>query len=203
VSRRYRSLGFLTLIWLIGSCGGADGIVGPPPPTVASVTVSRDTATLVPAATLQLTASARTAASEPLPRSFSWSTSDSAKVTVSNSGMVVGVAPGTATISATTDGKTASTAITVLDGGVVSSTGATLDLQGGAVELVVPADAVTSSTNLSVATSTAVAGDPRVVRGTAHDFGPPGVNFAKPVALKLHYDPANLPSGTEEAALEL
>src|SRR4029079_10219925 len=86
-----RSTGAIALGWLIGSCGGGDGIVGPPPPpTVASVTISADAGTLVPAATLQLTATAKSAAGEALSRTIGWSTSDPAKVTVSSRGLVDG-----------------------------------------------------------------------------------------------------------------
>src|SRR2546423_2808507 len=197
-------IGLIALASLVGSCGGGgDGVTAPPPPTVASVTVSRDTATLVPVATIQLSAVAKTASGDALQRTFSWSTSDAAKATVSSSGLVAGVAPGVATITATADGKSASATITVLDGGIISSAGGTLTLQSGAVQIVVPPDALTANTNLSVAVSIAFARDPRVVGRTAFDFGPPGTSFAKPVTLTIRYDPAFLPSGTEEGALEL
>jgi uncharacterized protein YjdB len=60
---------------------------------------------LVPAATLQLTATAKDAAGQLLQRSFVWTTSDSAKATVSPEGIVVALAPGTAIITATVDGR--------------------------------------------------------------------------------------------------
>src|SRR5437868_2911368 len=150
MKKLHKCMSLVALAWLIGSCGGSDSIVGPPPPTVAAVTVSRDTATLVPAATLQLSAAARTASGEQLQREFSWSTSDAAKAIVSNSGMVAGVAPGVATITATADGKNASATITVLDGGIISSSGGTVTAQAGAVQIVVPSDALGSATNVSV-----------------------------------------------------
>src|SRR5713101_6387654 len=203
MKRFYRSIGLITLGWLIGSCGGGDVVGPPPPPTVATVALSTDTATLVPSATVQLSATAKSASGEALQRSFSWTSSDVAKVTVSSSGMVVGVAAGVATITAAVDGKSATATITVLEGGVVSSSGGTLTVQSGAVQIVVPADALASNTNLSVVASTAFANDPRVVKGTPFEFGPAGTNFAKPVALKIKYDVANLLPGTEESALEI
>src|SRR3954462_1056016 len=100
MNRAYHLIGPITLGCLIGSCGGGDNVVGPPPPpTVASVTLSSDTATLVPLATVQFSATAKSAAGESLQRSVSWTTSDAAKATVSNSGTVAGVAPGTAQIT--------------------------------------------------------------------------------------------------------
>ena len=53
-----------------------------------------------------------------------------------------------ATITAAADGHTATATITVLDGGVISSAGGSLNLQSGAVQIVVLTDALTSSTNL-------------------------------------------------------
>jgi glucose/arabinose dehydrogenase len=188
----------LAFAWLLGSCG--DG-VGPPPLTVGAVTVSSASATLVPSESIQLSATAVSASGAVVHREFSWTTSDAAKATVSTSGTVVGVAPGAATVKATADGKSASAAITVLDGGVVTSAGGTLTLQSGAVQVVVPAGALTSTTGLSVAPSTTFAGDARVL--VPFDFGPAGTNFAQPVGLKILYSPTTLPSGTEEAALEL
>src|ERR1700741_865232 len=187
-------LAAIALAAFLGSCGGGDSAVGPPPLTVASVTVSRDTATLVPAASLQLSATAKTSSGETLQRTFAWSTSDAAKGTVSNSGMVSGVAPGAATITATADGNSATATITVLEGGVIATSGGTVTAQSGAVQIVIPADALATSTNISVAVSSAFASDPRVIR--AYDFGPPGTNFAKPVVLTIKYDPATLPQGT-------
>ncbi|HXV15412.1 MAG TPA: Ig-like domain-containing protein, partial [Gemmatimonadaceae bacterium] len=118
-----RLLGLVALVWLIGSCG--DSATGPPTPTTDSVAMSLTSATLVPAATLQLSATARDRAGQPLSRTFVWKSSDQAKATVSSAGIVEGMAPGSATISASVDGKTASATITVLDGGVVSSAGGT------------------------------------------------------------------------------
>src|SRR5215210_5358109 len=72
----------------------------PPPPAVASVKLSRDTATIVPQATVQIAATALDAAGQTLDRSVSWTSSDETKARVAN-GVVTGVAPGAATITAT------------------------------------------------------------------------------------------------------
>lgn len=56
-----------------------------------------------------------TATNDTLPqRTMSWSSSDASKVTVDAAGAVRGIAPGTATITATTDGKSGTATITVL-----------------------------------------------------------------------------------------
>ena len=201
-----RLAGLIALAWLIGSCGGSsDSITGPPPPpppTTATVAISTDTATLVPAATLPLSATAKDVSGQQLQRTFSWTSADPAKATVSPAGVVTGVSPGTVNITATVDGKSGTAIVTVLDGGVVSSAGGVLTLQSGSVQITVPQDALTSKTNLSVAPF-ANATELRVIKATAFEFGPSGTTFAKPVVLKIKYDPANLAPGTEQSALEL
>ncbi|HKR10040.1 MAG TPA: Ig-like domain-containing protein, partial [Gemmatimonadaceae bacterium] len=157
----------------------------------------------MPTEGMQLSATAKDAAGQILSRVFTWTSSDQSKATVSASGMVSGVAPGSATITAAVDGKSASATVTVLDGGVVTATGDTLNLRAGEVQIVVPPNAVTAATDLSVTPSTAYASDPRVVKGTPFDFGPSGTTFAKPISIKIKYLAANLPAGTEEGALEV
>ena len=122
---------------------------------------------------------------------------------MSSTGIVAGVAPGSATITAAVDGKSATSVVTVLDGGLVPATGTTLNLASGAVQIAVPPDALPGRTSLFVASSSAFANDPRVVKGTPFDFGPSGTSFAKPVSVRIKYDPANLPPGTEESALQI
>jgi len=82
---------------------------------VASITISDPgTEPVAPGATLQLTATAFDANNNQLPgRSFNWASSDDAVATVDNTGLVTGVAQGTANISASADGITASVQIRV------------------------------------------------------------------------------------------
>ena len=73
---------------------------------VASITMSPAPATLMVGQTLQLVATAKDSAGNPLSeRVVVWSTSDSTKVRVSATGSVTGVAVGTATITASSEGK--------------------------------------------------------------------------------------------------
>lgn len=76
---------------------------------IRSVSVSPSTASVAAGATEQLTA----ATSPATAAVFAWTTSNSAVATVTQSGLVTGVAAGKATISATTAGKTGTSAITV------------------------------------------------------------------------------------------
>src|SRR6185312_10571626 len=75
--------------------------------------------TLLPGQTWQLTATPKDAAGTALTGvAVTWSTSDATKATVSVAGLVTAIAPGTATITATSQTKTASATMTI-----VASTG--------------------------------------------------------------------------------
>jgi uncharacterized protein YjdB len=81
---------------------------------VATVSVEPGSATVVVGGSVLLTASARDAAGKAITgRPVAWSTSNPAVATVSASGMVTGVAVGSATITATVEGKTGTSTITV------------------------------------------------------------------------------------------
>lgn len=115
------------LATLSAACGGGGdgngGGVTPPPPTVATVTVTPDAITLTTPGTAQLSAVAKDASGGTLNRTFTWSSSAGAVASVSASGLVTAVAAGTATITATVEGKSGSAAITVIasqDGPIVA-----------------------------------------------------------------------------------
>jgi uncharacterized protein YjdB len=91
-----------------------------PGTTVASVTVSPTTVNLPVGTTASLTATPLDAAGSPLAgRAITWTTSAPGVATVSSSGEVRGIAGGTATITATSEGKSGSATVTV----AVGSTG--------------------------------------------------------------------------------
>lgn len=87
--------------------------VGPATP-VATVSVTPSTSTLAPGGTVQLQAVTKDAAGTTLTdRKIVWSSSDNAIATVSAAGLVTGVADGTATITATSEGQSGSAVVTV------------------------------------------------------------------------------------------
>ncbi|HYR13021.1 MAG TPA: Ig-like domain-containing protein, partial [Mycobacterium sp.] len=87
---------------------------GTPDTAVASVTVSPATANLHIGQTVQLTATPKNAAGTILTgRTVTWTSSNPSVATVSPSGQVTGVTPGSASITATSEGKSGSTTITV------------------------------------------------------------------------------------------
>ena len=95
---------------------------------VASVTVSPAAATIVVGGTQQLSAVTKDSAGNTLNgRVVTWSSSNPAVATVSASGLVSGVAAGSASITATSEGKTGSAAVTVQTPPTVS--GDTIPLQ--------------------------------------------------------------------------
>jgi len=81
---------------------------------VASVAVAPATVSLAVGQTVQLTATPRDAANNVLTgRTVTWSTSDGSVATVGTSGLVAAAAAGSATITATSEGQSGTSAVTV------------------------------------------------------------------------------------------
>jgi Leishmanolysin/Bacterial Ig-like domain (group 2) len=185
-------------VYLLAACG-KDGPTAPP---VATLIISRDTATLVPTVTVQLTATPKDANGNDLTRAISWSSSDETKATVSSNGLVTGVAPGLATITAGIDGRVARTQITVKEGALVGAAGGTITALNGVVTLTIAAGALQTSTMVTVAPATTTPATNRLVSGTAVELGPSTL-FGIPVQLKLRYAPASVPTGASEQLLQI
>ena len=94
---------------------------------VAAVTVTPATASVTAGQTAQLTATPQDASGTPLAgRVVTWSSSNASVATVTGSGLVAGVAAGPATITATSEGKSGTAAITVT--AAATNPGAVTDL---------------------------------------------------------------------------
>lgn len=105
----------LILVALLG-CGGSTEPPAPPPvtSTVASVLVSAPTGPIDVGGTLTLSAVVRDAAGAVVTgRTLTWATSNATVATVSDAGTVSAIAAGSALISASLEGKTGSTQVTV------------------------------------------------------------------------------------------
>src|SRR5436853_6412711 len=105
-----------------------------PPPAVASVDVTPPSASVEAGQTVQLTATPKDAGGTPLSgRTVTWSSSNTSVAAVSSSGLVSGVTPGSATITATSEGKSGTSTITVTPVPVASVevTPATASVQAG------------------------------------------------------------------------
>lgn len=97
-----------------GGVSGSLGITVTAVP-VASVTVTPQVDTLRTGQTRQLTATLRDAAGNTLNRPVSWATSSGSIASVSGTGLVTATGPGTATITATSEGRSGNATIVVLD----------------------------------------------------------------------------------------
>ncbi|HEX2722105.1 MAG TPA: SGNH/GDSL hydrolase family protein [Gemmatimonadaceae bacterium] len=175
-----------------------------PPPPVATVSVeTTPPVNLVPGGTQLLSALAKDAKGNSLPdRQTTWTSSDETKVTVA-AGLVTGVAVGSATVTASVEGRTASVEVRVKDGAVVSSSGTSFSAQNGNVNVVVPPSAVAQTTNFTVDASTSAPASTRLVTGTSFDFGPSASTLGQPVTITIKYNPASIPSGYAESGLQL
>lgn len=199
-----RAASLLVVAAMAAACGGGGTDPAPPPPPpptltvpVASVSVDPASVSLTPLQTQALTVILRGASNQILTgRPIAWSTDAQAVATVSSTGVVTAVGPGTATITATTEGRSGTAAITVIDGAQVGPAGGTLTLAGGKVRVVVPAGAVTAPVLITaVPRSSPLPGTPAGwrVAGQVYDLGPDGTTFALPVTVTLSYDRATLP----------
>jgi uncharacterized protein YjdB len=98
--------GGTTTITAVAAGRSASATLTVTPAPVASVVVTPGSGVLVAGGTLQLTATPYSAAEKPLSgRSVSWTSSNSGVVRVSSTGLVTAVAAGTATVSATVEGR--------------------------------------------------------------------------------------------------
>lgn len=175
-----------------------------PPAPVATVTVTpAPPVDVVPGGTMQLSVVPKDATGNVLTnRITTWTSSDPAKVTVA-AGLVTGVALGTATVTATVEGIAATVDVTVRDGGVATTSGASISAQSGAVTVLVPTGAVSQSTSITVTPAASPPSNPRLLAGSAFDLGPASVTFAQPVTITLKYDRTKITGGSPEAGLQL
>ena len=113
MNARVRPLVASALIAALAACGG--GSTGPNPNTVATVDVSPSSASINVSATQQLVASPKNSQGGVVAgKSATWNSSAPAVASVSATGLVTGVGAGSATITATVDGKSGTSAITVI-----------------------------------------------------------------------------------------
>jgi hypothetical protein len=112
-TRGVRVLGTVCVAALIFSaCDSSPS--GPAEPVVASVTITPSDPAIVAGQTVQLTATARAADGTTIPgKTFTWQSQNAAVASVSGSGLVTGVQAGTATVSASVDGRSGQVTVVV------------------------------------------------------------------------------------------
>lgn len=141
-------------------------------------------------------------------RNVAWSTSAATVATVSSTGLVTAVGPGSADITATVESKNASVAVMVSDGGVVQSgSSSTITAANGDVRIEVPAGAAPAGLAISVIADTVLpdtlpTGSLRI-GPTLYKFGPDGTQFTAPVTVTMKYDPATLPEWMPASRLRI
>lgn len=170
------------------------------PIPVASVVLSADTATLVPAQTRTLVASARDSLLRTLTgRAISFTSSNASVATVNAaSGLVSAVARGTATITATSEGKSASATVTVRPGGFIGASGGQITV--GNTTLDIPANAVSTGTAFTIDSLASPAAAVGLMAFSAVQLGPSGVTFASPITVTMRWSAAQLPGGADPTA---
>ena len=138
--------------------------------------------------------------------SVTWTSSSPAVVSVSNAGVIAGLALGSATVAATdpltTDASSVSVTVSTtspLASATIGATGGTLTSADGALLLGVPAGAVGADTVFSVQ-QVAPPGPGTV--GPVYDLEPSGVMFNPPLTLLFDYAGANL-EGVDPQGLSL
>jgi Bacterial surface proteins containing Ig-like domains len=107
----------LLFLVLLAGCGGSGGDTPtgqPPAAAVATVTIGAPATSVNVSETIQLAATLRDQSGNALSgRTVVWTTANAGVATVSNTGLVSGVAVGSTTITATSEGKSGTAAITV------------------------------------------------------------------------------------------
>jgi hypothetical protein len=198
-------LALVLTLALTVACGG-DGPTNPTsqPRPVASVTISGTVGQPVPGDETQLVATLRDAAGVELTgRTITWSSSSEGVATVTQSGLVTAVAPGSATITATSEQRSGTKAVQVLEGARIGPEGGTLIGVDGAVRLEVPAGALTAPLSISVSAAGTLPIDPSAVLNSGYVLGPAGTSFGNGAVLTLQYAPDGAPSGVPESHLQI
>lgn len=189
----------------ISACSGGDPTTNPPP--VATLSVSPPEADLVTNETRQLSAVALDGDGNTLAdRAITWKSSSTEVALVTPAGLVTAVAPGSAMITATSEGKSGSAMIKVREGGVVGSDGGTISSADDAVRIVVPSGAVPAGLPITITPTSSPPPPPAAataVDGTTYVFGPEGTHFQSPATVTIRYDPASLPGWVIPADLVL
>jgi len=106
----------LVLAAVFGAAVGcADGGTQPPDDRVATLEVEPGTVTVEAGKSVQITATARTSRGVVVERDIIWNSSDAAVARVSSTGLVTGVMPGAADVTASVDGRQAKAVVTVTE----------------------------------------------------------------------------------------
>jgi hypothetical protein len=87
---------------------------------------------------------------------------------------------------------------------IIGPRGGEVASSDGVVRLAIPSGALAAETEISIRALDVVAESiPGAVAGTAYEFKPDGLSFARPARLTIRYAPGRLPRGAAESSLAL
>ena len=201
--RTTRSRAAVCLLFSIGlgSCEShspTGGIAGR-----GTLAIRSDVSALVPEGSAQLHTVLRVGSSDnEVTAGVTWSSSDPLIVAVSSTGLVRGVAPGTAIVHAASQGQTADFSFSIRNGGFLADGGAVV-AQQSAVVLSVPAGGLASNVSVFVDVASGAPADPAVVAGTAFTIATESATLAQPAQLIIKYKTASLGAGVSANQLVL
>lgn len=171
-------------------------------PSVATLTLSATSVTLVPGQPATPTVVARDAAGVVITGApITWTSTANTIASVASDGRIVGVAPGSATITAHSGSVSVTMVVTVNDGGYVTASGGSITALSGALVLEVPAGAVATPTAVTVRRNTGALAHTRLLAGTVVDIESSSA-FTTPPHLRLAY-PSVLAADVVETQLRL
>jgi uncharacterized protein YjdB len=168
---------------------------------VASVSIEAPEMVVVPGVSVNLGLTLRTEDGTRLAdRSVSWSSSQSAVVSVSASGRMTAHGAGSADVRVAVPRRAGSTDSVVATRRVVVGLGGVIGAQGGSVStdrvsLTFPAGAVAEQTSITIRPNESPDQPERIVQGTAWALGPTPRTFSQSVTVALRWDAARLPVG--------
>lgn len=133
-----------------------------------------------------------------------WSSSDTAVATVSEGGLVTGVAAGRATITAQAGNAESTVALAVLVARGIGPDGGTVEAGRGAARLTVPQGVPDETIEVTLVAAHVAPVPERMVANTgwAVDFSD-SLGLSSSPALSIRYESADVPQGLPEASLQL
>ncbi|MGE3617407.1 MAG: Ig-like domain-containing protein, partial [Gemmatimonadales bacterium] len=194
-----------TFAWIAGC---SDNNTGEPEHqhTVATLALDRVSLALQTGETATVAAAAACYCGAPVTATTAWTSSDPAVASVTPAGVVTGVSFGSATITATASGKTATLPVQVAPvGTVVGVTGGTVTSADGSAVLIVPPGALDAPADIRIvpAPDATFASDPLYIAGSAWRIEPAALQFRTRARLRIVFNPANVPPGIYHEQLRI
>lgn len=169
--------------WVLLACGR-----GGTEPNGDSLELTAPQTALVPGESMSLSAVVKMSDGSTRPGApISFTISPPSVATVTAGGVVTALAAGTATISARSGTASAELALRVDQGGFVTSQGGTVRAYSAAIELIVPAGALSSPTAIRFVQTSNPLLDPTAVVGSIFAISPASLGFQTPATLRIRF----------------